>query len=526
MHPRLANPVTLVGELALWVALLMAAWGAIVSFAGGRVGRADLIASGERALYAAFACIVLATAGTMAALVRSDFSFRYVASVTSANLPVAYKLIALWAGQAGSLLVWALLLSTHAAIVLGMHRVATREYGPCVAGALSTILLFFLAAMCLGASPYERLSVMPVEGQGMHPQLQSPGMVVQPPLLYVGYVGTAVLCAFAIAALLVRQLSDGWVSAVRRWAALSWFFLTAGIFAGMWWAYIEPDRAGHWALDPLVSFSIVPWVSTTGLLYSLSLGEQRAVFRRWSLGLAASTFWLVLTATFITRNGVIASVHAHGRSDLGTWLGGVVAVSGVAVAYLIATRLRDVRVAMSLESAATRAKSSSLTRRVGHYMVRAGGVALAAAFVGLSFATERDVTLGPGEVATLMDPYGRRWAFTSQGVSQFAQLNRRVIGVPLRAVSDGKPLGLIGAERRQYVDSRGLPTFEAAAEAGIDYSPMQDVYVVLAGVVRDRAQLRIAFNPLAVWVWLGGAALAIGGLMLAWPPPTQRASHA
>jgi len=182
-------------------------------------------------------------------------------------------------------------------------------------------------------------------------------------------------------------------------------------------------------------------------------------------------------------------------------------------------------VAMGFESVAGQAKSSSFTRSVGHYMVRAGGVALAAALVGLSFATERDVTLGPGEVATLLDPFGRRWAFTSQGVSQFAQLNRRVIGVPLRAVGDGKPLGLIGAERRQYVDSRGLTTFGAAAEAGIDYSPAQDVYVVLAGVMRDRAQLRIAFNPLAVWVWLGGAALAIGGLMLAWPSQAHRASH-
>ena len=518
--------MTLVGELALWVALLMAAWGAIVSFAGGRLGRDELIASGERALQAAFACIVLATAGTIIALATSDFSFGYVASFTSANLPVAYKLTALWAGQAGSLLFWTLLLSTCAAVVLRMNRVATREYLPYVAGALSTVLLFFLAAMCLGASPYERLAVIPVEGQGMHPGLQSPGMAVHPPLLYLGYVGTAIPCVFAIAALLVRRLSDAWVLAVRRWAALSWFCLTAGVFAGMWWAYTEPDRAGHWALDPLVTFSIVPWVSTTGLLYSMSLQEQRAVLRRWSLGLAASTFFLVLTATFITRNGVIARVHALGRSDLGNWLSGVVVVSGMAVAYLVAMRLRDVAVEMSFESAARRPPPTPFTRRVGRYVARGGGVALAAAVVGLSFATEQTVTLRPGEVATLRDPYGRRWAFASQGVSQFAQLNRRVIAVPLRAVGDGKPLGLIAAERRQYIDSRGVPTFEAAAEPGIDYSLSQDVYVVLTSVERDRAQLRIAFNPLAVWVWLGGAALAVGGLMIVWPAHADRASHA
>ena len=515
--------MTLVGELALWVALLMAAWGAIVSFAGGRQSRAELIASGERALYAVFVCVVLATAGTIVALVTSDFSFGYVASFTSANLPVAYKLSALWAGQGGSLLFWTLLLSMHAAVVLITHRMATREYMPYVAGFLSIVLLFFLMAMCLGVSPYERLSVIPVEGQGMRPELQSPGMAIHPPLLYLGYVGTAVPCAFAIAALLVRQLSDAWVGAVRRWAALSWFFLTAGIFAGMWWAYIEPDRAGHWALDPLVSFSIVPWVSASALLYSLRLQEHRAALRRWSLGLAAATFFLVLTATFITRNGMIASVHAQGRSDLANVLGGFVVVSGMAVAYVVAARLREVPVAMGFGSVARRADSASL-HRVGHYVLRVGGIALATAAVGLSFATERDVTLGPGEVATLRDPYGRQWAFTSQGVSQFAQLNRRVIGVPLRAVGDGKPLGLVAAERRQYIDSRGLPTFATAAEAGIDHSPTQDVYIVLAGVARDRAQLRIAFNPLAVWVWIGGAALAIGGLMLAWPVEPQRAT--
>jgi cytochrome c biogenesis factor len=520
--------VILVGELALWVALLMAAWGAIVSFTGGRSGRRELITSGERALYATFACVVLATSGLLVALVASDFSFTYVASFTSANLPVAYRVTALWAGQAGSLLVWTLILSMYAAVVVVTNQRANRAHMPYVVGALSIVLLVLLAMMCLGASPYERRAEIPVDGRGMHPQLQSPGMAVHPPLLYLGYVATTIPHAFAIGALLVRRVDDGWVFAVRRWAAVCWFFLTIGIVAGMWWAYVEPGRGGEWALDPMENFSIVPWITTTGLLYALIVQQERGVLRRWSVVLAASSFLLVLLGAFIIHNGIIAGAHALAPSGMANWLAGFVVMSVAALAYLVATRLHDLPLAMHFDGALWREQSSSSTNRlrIGRYAVRVGGVVLAAAFVGLAFRTESDVSLGAGEETTLVDPYGRQWTFTSQGVSQFAQLNRRVVAVPLRAVRDGKPLGLVGTERRQYVDSRGVPTFEAATEPGIDYSLSQDVYVVLRGVARDRADLRIAFNPLAVWVWIGGAVVAIGGLLIGWPPQDHPASGA
>jgi cytochrome c-type biogenesis protein CcmF len=655
--------VILVGELALWVALLMAAWGAIVSFAGARWHRADLIASGERAVYATFACVSLATVGLLVALITSDFSFRYVTSFTSANLPVPYKVTALWGGQAGSLLFWTLILSMYAAIVVATNRTRNRVLMPYVTGTLAVIVLFFLATISLGANPYERLAFIPPDGRGMNPQLQNPGMAAHPPNLYLGYIATTVPFAFAIGALLVRKLDNDWILAVRRWSLVSWFFLTIGIIIGMWWAYVELGWGGYWAWDPVENSSFLPWLTNTAFLHSIMVQEKRGMLRKWNVVLVASSFLLAVFGTFITRSGVISSVHAFAQSEVGYWFAGFLILSVAAVAYLIATRLRDLQATVHLESLVSReasflfnnlllvaiafsvlwgtlfpmlseavrgekitvgppffnavnvplglillaltgvgpliawrraslpnlrrqfsvpvaggviaavllfalgiregyalvsfclaafvlttvaqefAKGTSARRRMygeslprafarliarnrrryGGYIVHVGVVVLFIAFAGFAFKKESDVALAPGETAELVDPYGRRWTFTSQGVSEFEQLNRRVIAVGLQTSRDGKPMGLIRSERRQHVDSRGIPTFEPSTEVGIDYSLRQDTYVVLAGVAGDRAELRIAFNPLVVWVWIGGVIMAIGGVVVMWPTPAGRA---
>ena len=214
----------LIGELSLWVALLMATWAATVSFAGGALGRRDLVASGERAIYATLAMVVLASLGLWTAIFTHDFSFKYVASFTSANLPKAYLLTSFWAGQAGSLLFWCLILSIYSALALWTNRTRNRALMPYVSGTLAIVLIFFLATMCLGANPYERLDWIPPDGRGMNPQLQNPGMAIHPPNLYLGYVGTTIPFAFAIAALITRRLDAEWLAAVRKWALLAWFF--------------------------------------------------------------------------------------------------------------------------------------------------------------------------------------------------------------------------------------------------------------------------------------------------------------
>ncbi|MDB4879630.1 MAG: cytochrome c assembly protein, partial [Gemmatimonadetes bacterium] len=229
----------LVGELSLWVALLMAAWSAVTSFAGGQMGREDLVASGRRGLYATTAMIILASIGLWTALLTHDFSLKYVASNTSANMPKVYVFSAFWGGQAGSMLFWTLILAGYSALAIWAVRDKGRELAPWACGTLASILLFFIATTCFKANPFDRLSFVPADGRGMNPQLQNPGMAIHPPALYLGYVATAIPFAFAIAALISRKLDAEWLSIVRRWSLVSWFFLTIGITLGMWWAYVE-----------------------------------------------------------------------------------------------------------------------------------------------------------------------------------------------------------------------------------------------------------------------------------------------
>jgi cytochrome c-type biogenesis protein CcmF len=346
--------VILVGELSLWVALLVAAWATVTSFAGGALRRNDLVASGERAVYATWAFVVLASAGLWTALITHDFSLRYVASFTSANLPFVYTLTAFWAGQAGSMLFWALILSTYSAIAVFTNRHQNRVLMPYVAGTLGAITLFFLATMCFGQSPFERLDWIPVDGRGMNPQLQNPGMAIHPPNLYLGYVATAIPFAFAIAALITRRLDGEWLAAVRRWSLISWFFLTVGITLGMWWAYVELGWGGYWAWDPVENASLLPWLTGTAFLHSIMIQEKRGMLRKWNVVLVVTTFLLAILGTFITRSGVISSVHSFAQSPVGNWFAALLGISVVVTVYLVATRLKDLEANAELESMVSR----------------------------------------------------------------------------------------------------------------------------------------------------------------------------
>ena len=648
----------LVGELSLWVALLMAAWCATVSFAGGQMRRADLTESGERAMYATLAMVVLASIGLWTALITHDFSIKYVASFTSANLPTVYTITAFWCGQSGSLLFWALILSIYSAIALYTNRTRNRELMPYVTGTLALILVFFLATICFGSNPFERLDFIPIDGRGLNPQLQNPGMAIHPPNLYLGYVGTSIPFAFAIAALLTRRLDAEWLSAVRRWALLAWFFNTVGIVLGMWWAYVELGWGGYWAWDPVENASLLPWLVNTAFLHSIMVQEKRGMLRKWNVTLVVSAFLLSIFGTFITRSGVISSVHSFAQSPVGKWFAAFLIASIAVTAYLVSTRLNDLRSHAELESMVSReaaflynnlvlvgiafsvlwgtlfpiiseaVRGTKITvgppffntvniplglllllltgigpliawrrasvanlrrqfvvpvavaatvgilafalgvhnlaallsytfgglvaativqefykgvnarhkmygesrvvalprliarnrRRYGGYIVHAGVVVIFAAFAGLAFKREFDLTLNAGDSKTVSDAWGHQWSFLSQGISRYSILNRDVTAIALDVTRDGKPAGVITSEKRQHVDSRGSPTFEPSTEVGIKGSFKQDVYVVLAGVRgQDSAEIRVTFNPLVRWVWLGGALMAIGGLVVMWP---------
>jgi cytochrome c-type biogenesis protein CcmF len=344
----------LLGELSLWIALLMTGWAATVSFAGGGLRRPDLVASGERAVYASTLFVVLASAGLLTALITHDFSLRYVASYTSANLPFVYTITAFWGGQAGSMLFWCLILSLYAAIAVFSNRKSNRELMPWVTGTIAAVLFFFLLTTALRSNPFARLDFLPPDGRGMNPQLQNPGMALHPPNLYLGLIATTIPFAFAVAALITRRLDSAWLGAVRRWALVSWFFLTVGIVLGMWWAYVELGWGGYWAWDPVENSSLLPWLTGTAFLHSIMVQEKRGMLKKWNVVLVIATFLLSILGTFITRSGVITSVHSFAQSPVGAWFGTFLVISIIASAYLVATRLRDLEAPVELESMVSR----------------------------------------------------------------------------------------------------------------------------------------------------------------------------
>ena len=491
----------LVGELSLWIALLLSTWCATVSIAGGTGRRRDLIRSGERAAHAAFVFTALASAGLWTALLSRDFSHAYVAERTTANLPDIYAFAAFWSGPSGSTLFWALLLASCTALTVWSNRATNRAFMPFVTGSLGLILTFLLAATALQANPFGRLEFPALDGSGMNPRLQNPGMVLHPPTIYLGYVAGAIPFAFAVAALATRRTDAGWLATVRAWGLVSWFFLTVGIVLGMWWGYVEAGSGKGWALAPAANASLFPWLTGTALLLATTV--------RWNLVLIVATFLLSTHAVFITRGRIIAGAHSFSGWPLPAWFVVLLIAATAATAWLARNRLGD--------GGPRDGFVVPTPKRHGGYIVLAGLVMLFAALAGLAFRREYVVSLTAGRPFEADDAYGRTWRFVSQGISTSQAVNREVTAVALEASLDGRPVGLIKSEARQYFDSQRHPTFAPSTEAGIRGGAGQDIYVVLAGVSEETADLRIAFNPLVMWMWVGGAVLAVGGLIAMWP---------
>ena len=209
---------------------------------------------------------------------------------------------------------------------------------PYVAGVTTAVVTFFVSVMIFAANPFERLPFTPADGQGLNPQLQNVGMVIHPPMLYLGYISITIPFAFAIAALLTRRLDTGWIHAIRKWTLVSWLFLSIGITLGMWWAYVELGWGGYWAWDPVENASLLPWLTMTAFLHSVMIQEKRGMLKRWNVGLVVGTFLLSIFGTFITRSGVIASVHSFTQSNVGYFFLGFLVVAAVLSFTLLYTR--------------------------------------------------------------------------------------------------------------------------------------------------------------------------------------------
>ncbi len=338
------------GRLAVCLALVCAVFAIGASIRGGLSRRADVIRAGEHAAYAAFGLVVLAVLILLRALLTHDFSLEYVAAYTSSTLPTNYVVAALWGGQKGSLLFWSFMLLLFTAIVEWQNREQNRELMPWVTATLMTVAAFFLALVTFITDPFERLPRPALEGSDLNPLLQNYWMMIHPPSLYTGYVSASVPFAFAMAALVTGRLGDQWIRSTRRWALFSWFFLSLGNLFGAMWAYEVLGWGGYWAWDPVENAAFMPWLVSTAYLHSVMIQEKKDMLRVWNMVLVILTFSLTIFGTFLTRSGVISSVHSFTQSGLGPFFIAFLLFAILVAGGLVVYRLPELRTTGTIES--------------------------------------------------------------------------------------------------------------------------------------------------------------------------------
>jgi cytochrome c-type biogenesis protein CcmF len=339
-----------IGRLAVCLALLGAIFAVVASVAGAARRRLDLVRAGQHAAYAVFGLVVVAVVILLRALLTRDFSLEYVAAYSSSTLPTSYTVAALWGGQKGSLLFWTFMLTLFATVVAVQNREQNRDLMPYVTATLMSIAVFFLGLVTFLTDPFERLPIPASEGADLNPLLQNYWMMIHPPSLYTGYVSASVPFAFAIAALAAGRLRDHWIRSTRRWALFSWFFLSLGNLLGARWAYEVLGWGGYWGWDPVENAAFMPWLVSTAYLHSVMIQEKKDMLRVWNMVLVLLTFTLTIFGTFLTRSGVISSVHSFTQSGLGPFFVGFLLVVLLVAGGLLAYRLPELRTAGTIES--------------------------------------------------------------------------------------------------------------------------------------------------------------------------------
>ncbi len=427
--------MSVVGELALWTALFLAAWASGVSFAGAATRRPELVESGARAIAACAAMIALACAGLWSALLGHDFALEYVAAHTTLNTPHFYLLTAFWAGPAGALLWWALSLAACSSIQT-RTRAGQDEATFRAAGALAAILALSLVAVCFVWNPFDRAEWVPGEGRGLSPALQNAWAAPHLVTIYPAYALAAL--AIVVAPVAARRGADSpWRGALRAWSLAAWCLLTAAIALRMRWAYTEPALGASWSWSAPDGARMVLWLIGTGLIRSLFVRGGRA---------------------------------AQGRTP---------------------------------------------RRASGMYVVYVGVAVLLAGLAARPYWSDHVVRLQPGQAAQLRDPYRGGWRLVSQGASRDERINFLSTGVAVEAWRGGASVGVLSAERRQYIDSAQRSVSEPAMKPGIRSFLTLDLYLLLTEVRGELAELRVSFRPLVACVWTGWVLILAGALAVA-----------
>jgi len=349
-----------IGSFALLLALALSSYCFVAGFlaliregpASARLGE-----TARRAGIATFAVVLLAALVLVVAAFQNDFSIAYIFHHSNRDLPAPYKFATLWSGQEGSLLFWSLLLSAYGLVLRLRYKTDPRLFAY-ASVIIAAVQIFFLLLLNFAAHPFAVMQgSLPADGNGLNPLLQYPEMVIHPPMLYLGYVGFTVPFAFALAALVMRYPGEKWIHITRRWTMVTWGFLTCGIFLGAHWAYSVLGWGGYWGWDPVENASLMPWLTGTAFLHSVMMQEKRGMLKTWNMWLIFSTFMLSIFGTFLTRSGVVSSVHAFAQSSIGDWFVAFLALIFATCVFFYVKNRSHLRSEHKLESLVSRESS-------------------------------------------------------------------------------------------------------------------------------------------------------------------------
>jgi cytochrome c-type biogenesis protein CcmF len=349
-----------IGSFALLFALACGVYcvvAGILALVSKRAFAAPLGETARRAGIATFALVFLAALILVVAAFENDFSIAYIFHHSNRDLPGPYKLATLWSGQEGSLLFWSLLLSAYGLVLRLRYKTDVRLFAY-ASVVIAAVQVFFLLLLTFAARPFAVMQgSLPADGSGLNPLLQYPEMVIHPPMLYLGYVGFTVPFAFALGALIMKYPGEKWIHITRRWTMVTWGFLTCGIFLGAHWAYAVLGWGGYWGWDPVENASLMPWLTGTAFLHSVMMQEKRGMLKMWNIWLVFATFWLAILGTFLTRSGIISSVHAFAQSSIGDWFAWFLAITLILFVFFFFKNKSQLRSEHRLESLVSRESS-------------------------------------------------------------------------------------------------------------------------------------------------------------------------
>src|SRR5215813_3889021 len=349
-----------IGSFALLLALGLSSYSflaGLLALFGRDAGSLRLGETARRAGIASFGAVLLAAIVLVTAAFSDDFSIAYIFHHSNRDLPAPYKFAVLWSGQEGSLLFWSLLLGTYGCVLRLRHKTDARLFAY-ASVVIAAVQIFFLMLLNFAAHPFALVQgTIPDDGNGLNPLLQYPEMVIHPPMLYLGYVGFTIPFAFALGALIMKYPGEKWIHITRRWTMVTWAFLTCGIFLGAHWAYSVLGWGGYWGWDPVENASFLPWLTGTAFLHSVMMQEKRGMLKVWNMWLIFATFGLSIFGTFLTRSGVVSSVHAFAQSSIGDWFVGFLLLILVVCTYFYVVNSKHLRSEHRLESLVSRESS-------------------------------------------------------------------------------------------------------------------------------------------------------------------------